>query len=436
MAKANALPQYRLWGVSHKTSPLSVRELWALNEEEKRDALKLLRGRTGENQVVVLGTCNRTEFYFYGPAEPTLSSLNAVLREVKGGEGEADPSFFYFKSGGEAVSHLFSVAGGLDSQILGETEIQGQVRRDLALAREAGTCRDELGRLFEHALKVGKRIRTETRLSEGVLSAGQAGVLLAAKVLGDLSAREVLLIGTGKIGTLTARSLLAHGVGKLRVTSRTEGNARRLAELLSAETVPFAELAAAVARSDLVISSTAAPGHIVEYDALAPLVRSRSDRALVVIDLAVPRDFDPRTAEIENVFLHDLDDLEAVLAESRSKRLGELPLCEFIVEEETRKFITRQTFRTEIEPLVARLIREADSLWAEEVAKRAADLSPEARRAVEEVARKVARRVLLFPVKRLKDLRNRGDLTPEQMALIRTIFEVETDDTPSSGNAR
>ena len=217
---------YSVWGVSFRTAPLAVRELWALDAEQKERVLRALHEDLG-GQLAVLATCNRTEFYFLRPEPPSLDAIGTVLGALKERRQELDPAIFYFHAGAEAVSHLFSVAAGLDSQILGETEIQGQVKSDLTLARTAGTCGHELGRLFDHALRAGKRVRTETRLSEGVLSAGQAGVLLAGKVLGSLSGAQVLLIGTGKIGKLTARTLLDQGVGELRVASRTEANARR-----------------------------------------------------------------------------------------------------------------------------------------------------------------------------------------------------------------
>jgi glutamyl-tRNA reductase len=409
--------------------------VWALNAPQKERALRAFHERLG-GQVVVLATCNRTELYFYSGQAPVLSDLTQVLGDLKGAEAAGDPSVAYRRDDEHAVRHLFAVASGLDSQILGETEIQGQVREDLARARAAGSCGHELGRLFDHALKVGKRVRSETRLSEGVLSAGQAGVLLASKVLGDLGGAEVLLVGTGKIGTLTARALLGHGAGRLRVASRTDRSARRLAGEFDAVTVPFDEVPAAVAASDLVISSTAAPGYLFEAAALAPLVRARSDRALVIVDLAVPRDFDPAVGRLDNVFLYDLDDLEAVLAQSRTQRQEEIPRAELIVAEEARKFLAQLRFRREIEPLVARLVATAEAVRQDELGRRSAGLDAETGGVVDAVTRRVIRRVLLLPVNRLKELRNQGDLSPEAIEFLRRIFEVRSDDDPSRRNAR
>ncbi|HAK95564.1 MAG TPA: glutamyl-tRNA reductase [Planctomycetes bacterium] len=427
MATHEAPARFFLWGVSHRTAPLAVRELWALDRAEAARAAADFHAITG-GQVVVLATCNRTESYFYCAEEPPLAALKEALAAIKG--RAADPhgrAVFHTHAGVETVQHLFEVASGLDSQILGETEIQGQVRDALKLAREGGACGGDMGRLFDHALRAGKRVRSETRLSEGVLSAGQAGVLLAGRVVGDLRRVEALLVGSGEIGALTARALVAAGVRRLRVTSRTEEHARALAREFSAEAVPFEDAKTVMAASDLVISSTSAPSCLFDKASLAPFLRRRADRPLVVIDLAVPRDFAPDTAEIECVFLHDLDDIEAIVAQSQTAREAEVPRARLIVEEEARKFAAVHAFRLEVEPVVRAFIEAADSWQREELARRAEELPPEARDKVAAIVRRLVHKVLFAPLNRLKALRNRGDLTPEALALVREIFEVGTD---------
>ncbi|HNR98464.1 MAG TPA: glutamyl-tRNA reductase [Planctomycetota bacterium] len=427
MATRAAPAEFFLWGVSHRTAPLPVRELWALDHGEAARAAAEFHAITG-GQVVVLATCNRTESYFYCAGEPPLAALEAALAAIKG--RAVDPhgrAVFHTHAGLETVQHLFEVAGGLDSQILGETEIQGQVRDALKLAREAGACGADMGRLFDHALRAGKRVRSETRLSEGVLSAGQAGVLLAGRVVGDLRRVEALLIGSGEIGALTARALMAAGVRRLRVTSRTEEHARALARRFDAEAIPFQEAQAAMAASDLVVSSTSAPAGLFDKASLAPFLRRRAHRPLVVIDLAVPRDFAPDTAELECVFLHDLDDVEALVAQSQTAREAEIPRARLIVEEEARKFAAMHAFRLEVEPVVRAFVEAADAWQREELARRADELPPEARDKVAALVRRLVHKVLFTPLNRLKTLRNRGDLTPEALALVREIFEIETD---------
>ncbi len=428
MAARETPDKFFLWGVSHRTAPLAVRELWALDHEEAARAAADFHAITG-GQVVVLATCNRTESYFFCAAEPPLAALHETLVGIKG--RAADPQgrgVFHAHAGAETVQHLFEVASGLDSQILGETEIQGQVRDALKLAREAGACGNDMNRLFDHALRAGKRVRSETRLSEGVLSAGQAGVLLAGRVVGDLRKVEALLIGSGEIGALTARALVAAGVRRLRVTSRTEEHARALAREFGADVVPFQDAKAAMAASDLVISSTSAPVCLFDKAALAPFLRPRADRPLVVIDLAVPRDFAADTAEIECVFLHDLDDIEAIVAQSQTTREAEVPRARLIVEEEARKFTAMHAFRLEVEPVVRAFIEATDAWQREELAHGAEELPPEVRDKVAAMVRRLVHRVLFVPLNRLKALRNRGDLTAEALALVREIFEVGTDD--------
>ncbi len=435
MAEAASSQQFVMGGISHQTASLSVREMWALNTDEKKEALALLKEKAeGALQIVILGTCNRTEFYFYPAAEVPFDAINEVIGAIKKKDDPAGSNVLFSCAGDAAVRHLFQVAGGLDSQILGETEIQGQVKNDHQLARELGGCGSELGRLFEHALKAGKRIRRETALSEGVLSAGQAAVTLAEKVLGDLKKARVLLVGTGKIGSLTAQALVAKGVKRLDVASRTPAHARELAETINAETVPFDSVVRTAAECDLVISSTGAPEPLFKRTELAPLLRARSQRPLVVVDLAVPRDFEPGVTQLDNVFLHDLDDLEAVIEQSRNMRSRELPRCEMIIDEEVNKFTAQFLFRLEIEPLVRRLIDAGDAWWTHEVERSSEELSEENRRKVEEITGRLVRKFLLLPVNRLKRLRNRGDLSAEAITVIKELFKVGDHDYPSNRN--
>ncbi len=425
-----------LWGVSHRTAPLAVRELWALNHEEAARVAGEFHAITG-GQVVVLATCNRTECYFYCPEQPPLERLNAALAKIKGRDPQVGgDEVFHTHAGGQTVQHLFEVAGGLDSQILGETEIQGQVRDALKLARETKACANDMNRLFDHALRVGKRVRSDTRLSEGVLSAGQAGVMLACKVVGNLRNVEALLIGSGEIGALTAKALVAAGVRRLRVTSRTAAHAEELAREFSAAPVPFQDVHAAIAASDLVISSTSAAGYLFDKAALEPHLRPRADRPLVVIDLAVPRDFAPDVAQLEAVFLHDLDDLEAVVAQSQKSREAEIPRARLIIEEEVQKFLAMHAFRLEVEPVVAAFIDATDRWQREELGREGAELTPDVRDKVARMLRRLVHKVLFLPVNRLKAIRNRGDLTPAGAALVREMFEVRDDEHDSDRHAQ
>lgn len=431
--ESNNTPFLFVCGLSHHTAPLAVRELWALNGTEKAEVLASL-AEDGYNEAVILGTCNRTEFYLTRAGRPPLEAIQSALARIKGKTVDLGDHAIFTLQDKKAVTHLFHVAGGLDSQILGETEIQGQVKQDLQLSKTCGACGGELSRLFERALKVGKRIRSETRISEGVLSAGQAAVLLAQKILGPLQAPRVLLIGTGDIGRLTAQALAAQGAASLTITSRTADNAEKLASEFQARTVPFDESVQAIAQSDLVISSTASPVPLFNRQALEPLCRGRSERPLVVIDLAVPRDFDRDVGDMDYVFLHDLDDLEAVIEQSRKHRKNELPRCTMIIQEEVGKFLAQRTFRHEIEPLVKRLMAASEAWQQAMVEESAGHLPGESRAEVQAITRRLVRRLLLFPVNRLKGLRDRGDLSAEAITLLKELFEVNPNDDTPSGN--
>ena len=225
------------------------------------------------------------------------------------------------------------------------------------------------------------------------------------------------------MGRVTAQALIGEGIASLRLTSRTEANARALAEKFQAEVVPFASVVEAVASSDVVISSTASPEVLLTAEKLGPLVRRRADRALVVIDLAVPRDFEEAVGQLPGVFLHDLDDLEAVIARSRSERRQEVPRCRLIVEEETERFLSRHIYRRRLEPLVGRALQAVESWRKAEVSRTTERLPEEGRELVDKITRRVVQRLLGLAVSRLKELRNRGELSVEDMSLLQALLQ-------------
>lgn len=323
-------------GVNHQTAPLDVRERFAHGAHEVPAALARIMA-AGASGGVLLSTCNRTEFYLLAEDEPALDTVWSLLGErlpapPTGGARE----YGYVARDRDAVRHLYRVSAGLDSMILGESQIQGQVREAWEASRaQAGPV---LHRLFQTALHVGSRVRTETGLAMGTASAASAAIAVAGKIFGDLAGRSALILGAGDMAELAATCLSAEGVRITLVANRTQERARAIAERLGARAVSLEEAWAHFATADIALCSTAAPHAVVTWERVGPVIAARRGRPLCILDLAVPRDVEPAVGQIENVFLYDIDDLQMVAAQATARRRDEIPAAERIVEEETDLF--------------------------------------------------------------------------------------------------
>jgi glutamyl-tRNA reductase len=332
-----------LVGVSHRRAPVELRERVALDPARAGELAKTLAAVCAE--AVCLSTCNRTELYLaHEDAEEAESRAIASLDVLSGPEGERLFPALYRLRDQAAALHLFRVAAGLDSMVPGEGEILGQVR----LAYEAGSCGPVLDRLFRQALHAGKKVRTETAIAESPSSVSSAAAALAQQVFGDLDGCRVLLVGAGEVSELAARSLAKRGASISAVTSRTQQRATYLAERFGGRAVPFGTLADELEQADVVVSSTSSPDQVVSRD----LVRDRKGRPLFVIDLAVPRDVDPEIAALDDCYLYDIDDLEAVVSESMSGRWREAERAESITTHEAERFRDWQASR-DVVPAIA-----------------------------------------------------------------------------------
>lgn len=325
-------------GLSHHTAPVSLRECFAIPDAETGAVLSDLRGGAGLDEAVLLSTCNRVEIYgVASEAGDAVGAAAGLLRQRAGRDGP-----FYHFEGREAVRHLFRVAAGLDSMVLGETEILGQVKDAYAAAFGAGHTSATLNRLFQQAFRTAKLVRTETSLGRGSVSVGSAAARLAAAVLGELSACRALLLGAGEVGEGVARSLRLRGLGELRVSNRTAARAESLAAALSGQPVPFARWRDQLATVDIVIASAAASARLLQAVDLAPLLGVRDGRPLFLLDLAVPRDFDPGIRHLPGVVLHDVDALEAIARDGESQRTAEVGRAEQLVGRQTEAFLASQ----------------------------------------------------------------------------------------------
>jgi glutamyl-tRNA reductase len=375
-----------LVGTSHRLSPVEERERVAY---DLAGAAELARRLALDGEAVCLSTCNRTELYVVDP-DPEAAEARAS-KALLGDEVE-----LYRMTDEAAALHLFRVAAGLDSLVPGEGEILGQVRD----AYEAGAHGPVLDRLFREALRVGKKVRTETAINESPASVSSAAAALAQQVFGDLTGCRVLLVGAGEVSELAARALAARGATIAAVTSRTQANAEQLAAAFDARAVPFAGLGSELEHADVVVSSTSSPEPILSREQ----VPDRKGRSLFVIDLAVPRDVEPGVAQLEDCYLYDIDDLQAVVRESLSGRRREAERAEAIVEHEAERFRDWQA-SLRVVPAIASLRERAESIRSGELAKaesRLEGLSESERRTVESLTTQIVNKLLHLPIVRLK----------------------------------
>ena len=318
-------------GVSHHTANVETRERYARKSDEG------LREKTGCVEALLLSTCNRVEVY--GVAEQAVENRLFAQYLTSSDSSVAEDSAPFYRYEGEAcVQHLFRVACGLDSMVVGETEVLGQAKQAYETARSTGNAGPFLHRLFQRAFRVAKEVRTHTNITRGAVSVSSVAVDLAGKIFGDLSRRKVLVLGAGETSERTARALMSRGVTDLRVTNRSGDRAQSLATLVSARAVPFAGWENQCREIDIMISCTAAEEPLLTQKILAPILRERWDRPLFIIDIAVPRDVAPEVNEMEGVFLYDIDSLQSIAEQSLALRRQQVAAGEKIIAEHVADF--------------------------------------------------------------------------------------------------
>jgi glutamyl-tRNA reductase len=328
-----------LLGWNFRTAALAVRERVAFSSDEVREALDRIRREGLVSESVIVSTCNRSEIYGVVESPAAGEQLTRLISDWRGLDlGEATAGSFH-REGEEAARHLFRVAAGLDSLALGESEVLGQVRGALRVAREAGSTRAVLHRMFETAVAAGKRVRAETAIARHPLSVPSIGFELATKVFGDMNERTVLVLGAGETGTLFADQAAASGVRDVRVANRSGERAAALARRIGGRAVDWAEFPAALSQADVVVGATSSPEPVVLRRDVERAMRERRSRPMFFLDLALPRDVEPGVAGLYNVYVYGLDDLGEVAEENRKRRAREVPLAEAILDEELTRFL-------------------------------------------------------------------------------------------------
>ncbi|NOZ04984.1 MAG: glutamyl-tRNA reductase [Chloroflexi bacterium] len=398
-------------GLDHHNTPVELRESLAFPPEKREQALRQLAGAaTGGNpqlptEAIILSTCNRVEIYaLVHNTETAYDDLTRFLAAIHHVAVTTIKPRMYALEGRDAVAHLCAVAAGTKSLIIGEPQIQGQVKEAFEAAQTSGTAGPVLSALCRTALRAGKRARTETAISQHAVSVSHAAVELARKIFDDLSPLHVLLVGSGEMSRLAAKTLLEQGARDLTVVNRSLDHAREMAAPFNGCALSFDEFEESLKHSDIVISSTSAPEPIIRADLVRAAMKARQHRPLFVIDIAVPRDVDPAVGKLENVFLFDIDNLKDVTEANLEQRRKELGKVEAIVEEETQQFM-RWLDTLAVSPTIADLHHRAEEIRRAEVDKalrRMGTLSERERNIVESLSKGIVNKLLHRPTVRLK----------------------------------
>jgi glutamyl-tRNA reductase len=367
-------------------------------------ALTALSARGVGRELVVLSTCNRAEIYAAAEADTAAETLGRFVSEYHGVPHDRLAPHLFVHRGADVASHLFRVAAGLDSMVVGEPQILGQVKDAFARAAKQKCTGALTNRLFNAAFTVGKRVRSETGLGEGAVSVSYAAISLARKIFGDLKGLDVLVLGAGEMAKLTGMHFRDHHVGQLSIASRTFATAEALAAELKGRAIPWSSLNGALAAADVVVAATGANEPVLSRERVEEAMRPRQNRPLFLIDIAVPRDVEPSVGELDQVFLYNIDDLQAIVRENLARRRAELELAETIVGDEVRRF-SAWIHSREIIPTVVALRQRFESIRQSELRRlesKMSGLSPEARARVDEITHLIVEKLLLGPTEQLK----------------------------------
>ena len=398
-------------GLSHRNAPVELREQLAVDEDKLRELLRDVAATGVVREALILSTCNRVEVYAIAdvPGEARTATFRQLCRH-RGVEPASVETVLYTHADGEAVRHAFRVASSLDSMMIGEPQILGQVKDAFALAQSCETVGPALHTLFTQAFTVAKKVRTETEIARHAVSVSFAAVELAKKIFAGLDGKAVLLVGAGKMSELAARHLIEQGAFPLYVANRTWARAQELARALTGTAVPFDELATALATVDIVITSTGAPEPVIRREFVQPLVHSRRGRPLFFIDIAVPRDVEDSVNTLDGVYCYDIDDLKQVVDANIRERLREAHRAEALVEREVAKFLARLG-DVEVIPTIVSLRERLEIIRSGEVKRTLARLpgaTPETREAIEALSAAIVNKILHAPITKLRESSRAG----------------------------
>ena len=411
---------FNILGINHKTAPVALREKVAFSEERLLAALRTLRQQAGVAEAVILSTCNRTEVYWAGSASG--AELSRWLERHHGHDLDLTSSLYVHQEQ-RAVEHAFTVASGLDSMVLGEAQILGQLKDAYRVAQEAGSTGPALNKLFQAAFSAAKRVRSQTRIGENAVSIASAIVSLARRVYSDLSAHTALMVGAGEMNALAARHFMSAGVKRMVIANRTLARAQSLATELKADAAGLDDLDRELAQADIVISCTASLVPLITKSAVEVAIRARRRRPIFMVDLAVPRDIDPAVADLEDVYLFSIDDLQQLIDENRQQREVAAGGARLLIDEEVARFLS-ETRAHDAGPAIRALRQQADGIRLQTVeqARRllAAGKSPD--EVIDFLANTLTNRLLHSPTQALRQAGEQADSALAE-ALIKALTE-------------
>jgi glutamyl-tRNA reductase len=415
--------QLAIVGLSHKTAPVEVRERLAFNSDALRTALSSLVQRDSISEAMILSTCNRVEVVAEGPDDRLIREFLCEYHQIP---TDSVAKHLYSFKNNDAIRHVFRVTSSLDSMMVGEPQILGQVKEAYRIASDAGTIGMHLSALMSRAFAVAKKIRSETGISQSAVSISYAAVELARKIFGSLQGKTVMIIGASKMGELAAKHLKRAGVSSVLVTNRTFDRAVELAQVFEGAAVPFEHFTDHIDRADIVISSTGAPHFIINKPMGEQIIHRRKNKPVFFIDIAVPRDIDPTVNEIDNAFLYDIDDLQQVVDSNLKDRMQEAHRAEEIIDLEVQAFCSRLQSR-EVVPTIVQLRDAVEKLRRDEIErnrKLLKDLSPEQQAAVDQITTSLVNKLLHQPISELKAAAHQPDGT-DVVDIIRRIFNIK-----------
>jgi glutamyl-tRNA reductase len=415
--------QLAIVGVSHKTAPVEIRERLAFDGDALRSALTLLVGREDVTEAMILSTCNRVEVVAESPDDRLIREFLCDFHQIP---PDVVSKHLYSFRNVDAIRHVFRVAASLDSMMVGEPQILGQVKEAFRIAADAGTVGMHLHALMNRAFAVAKKVRSETGISQSAVSISYAAVELARKIFGALSGKTVMIIGASKMGELAAKHLLRNGVSSVLVTNRTFERAVELARVFEGAAVPFEHFTDHIDRADIVISSTGAPHFIISKTLADQIIHRRKNKPMFFIDIAVPRDIDPTVNELDNVFVYDIDDLQQVIDENLKERMKEASKAEEIVDLEVQAFCLKMQAR-EVAPTIVELRDSFEKLRRDEIERNRRylkDLAPDQQSAVDQITKSIVNKILHPVIEQLKERAHHPD-GPEVADILRKVFNIK-----------
>jgi glutamyl-tRNA reductase len=413
-------------GLNHRSAPVEVRERLAFDEKSIPDALKALRQKPGVVEGLILSTCNRVEIAISSEDRGNESAVDDFLAETRKVERDWVRPYLYKYEDRDAIQHLFRVAASLDSMVVGEPQILGQLKNAYAIAKQEGAVNGFMDALLTRAFNVAKRVRSETEIGANAVSVSYAAVELAREIFGSLKDKKVLIIGAGKMSEAAARHLKRVGATKMFVTNRTQERAEEMAQLFEAKIVDYTKFMSFLPEVDIVLTSSGAPHYILTKPDMAKVIGARKNKPVFVIDIGVPRNVEPAVNELDNVFVYDIDDLQRVVESNLETRKHEAEEAEQIIAEEVERMLSRLKTR-DVAPTIIKLQQQLESVRASEVARmkgKFGALTPEQEDAIEALTRGIINKIAHGPISELRRQASETE-APHYINVIRKVFRLE-----------